>query len=147
MSYGSFDKSRAYGYGCYTYTESGTKYKVHVFKTNPQTMGVAGAVYPTKKKLSQMNPSSAVCLASKVLAKTNANYLDTGSGGKSFYGIFYSGGIFSYNGQIVIAANDPVLANELYNENYYRACPALCINTKTKTRPSVGRTIMGALCV
>lgn len=131
MSYGSFSETVGYSYGCYTYTESGRRYKIHVFKTNPRTMGVAGAVYSTRKKLSEMNPSTAVCEPSALLAKTNANYLDAG-GGNSFYGIFYAGGIFSYNGRVDIDPNDRVLSDELYDENYYRACPALCINTVTR---------------
>lgn len=133
MSYGSFNKAVTYGYNCYTYTENGRKYTVHLFKTNPKTMGVAGAVYSTRQKLSAMNPSAAVCSPSKVLAKTNGNYLDLESPYRSFYGIFYAGGIFSYAGQVGISPTDSVLSNELYNENYYRASPALCINTKTKT--------------
>lgn len=132
MNNDAFDKTVGYGYDCYTYTQGSRKFTVHLFKTNPEEVGVAGAVYSSTKKLSTMYPSTAVCSSSKVLAKTNGNILDTKPPYLSFHGIFYSGGIFSFDGQVDISPTDPVLSNVLYNENYYRACPALCINTRTK---------------
>lgn len=132
MAYGTFNKSVGYGYSSYTYTESGTSYTVHIYKTNPQTMGIAGAVYSTEQFLSKMNPNSNVCTPSKVLAKTNANYLDPG-GPKAFYGIFYSGGEFSFDGQVGIDPGSSDLSGVYYDANFFRAPPAMCINSQTKT--------------
>lgn len=130
MAYGTFDKTRSYGYQCYTYTESGVRHKVHIFKTNPATMGIAGAAVTQRQSLSKLNPPDTVCTPGQVLAKTNGNYLDTASGGKAFYGIFYSGKVFSYDGRVNISPKDSYLADSMYNDNYYRVSPSLGINTK-----------------
>lgn len=128
--YGEFDASISYGYKKYTYKEAGVSHKVHIFKTNPNTMGIAGAVSAQKKSLYNLEPNTNVCASNEILAKTNGNYLDP-EGGKSFYGIFYSGGIFSYDGQVNISPDDASLKDSMYNDNYYRVAPSFGINTRT----------------
>lgn len=132
MAYGTFDKLVAYGYNSYTYTESGTAHTVHIYKTDPQTMGVAGAVYSSLMALSKMYPNSSVCTSSKVLAKTNGNYRDPDGKPSSFYGIFYSGGEFSFDGRVGIPPDSFDLSGVYYDANFYRAPPAFGICTKTK---------------
>jgi hypothetical protein len=81
--FGSFNTGIQYEYGKYTYTYSAVNYSVHIFKTNPGTMGIAGAVSQSRVNLSTMNPDSSICSPNKVIAKINGNYLDTSSGGHS----------------------------------------------------------------
>lgn len=131
--YGTFNTSIKTAYGKYTYTQSGIVYVVHIFKTDPNTMGVAGAVSTSLVNLSVLNPNSNVCTANKVIAKTNANYLDTQTGGRAFHGIFYSGGLFSIENRIGIAPDDPYVSNFLYNENFHRFSPSFCLNSLKRT--------------
>lgn len=94
MAYGTLSSTIKNHYNKVSYTLKEEEYSgIHIFKTNPTTETVSPAVYTNgnKKHLGSMNPNG--ISASTVMAKTNGNVMQsTGSGGTSFYGIYYADG-------------------------------------------------------
>lgn len=74
-----------------------------------------------------MNPNSNACPPSSVVAKINANYMDTSSYGNAFYGIFYSGGQLS-DGIVEMTRSMTDYYQGLEEPYWYKNSQSLCVD-------------------
>lgn len=135
--YGSFSEldSEDNRYFKCSYTVGKDTFTVHIIETDFTYTGIIPAVDKNRVNMSSLIPPAAVMAKSKIIGRTNGNFMDTdkpseATGEKaSFYGVFHQYGVLNKDGHVGITLNDPSILYFLGegSTGWHRYSPALCI--------------------